>query len=96
MGDGHTSSDCTSFSSVFRVLKNEKIRTELFGFGECDLGCLIFGAIIGDNDFVVGVDFFEVFNCVFEHDGEPGFLVVAGYNKGKVDFFLILTEVILT
>ena len=37
-----------------------------------------------------------MFDCVFQHDGEPGFFVVAGYNKGKVDFIIILKEVILT
>lgn len=58
------------------------------------MGGLIFGAIVGDDDFVVGVDFVEVLECVFEHDGESGFFVVAGDNKGKVDFSLILSEVI--
>ncbi len=90
MGYRHTGSDCTSFSSVFWVLKNKQVSTELFGFGECDLGGLIFGAIICDDDFVVGVDFFKVFDCVFEHDGKPRFFIVAGDDEGKVDFFLIL------
>ena len=54
------------------------------------MGGLIFGAIICDDDFVVGVDFFKVFDCVFEHDGKPRFFIVAGDDEGKVDFFLIL------
>lgn len=96
LGNRHACSHSTSFSSVFWVLNYNYVSIQLLSLSQSNLCGIIFGAIIGDDNFVVGIDFVEVLYSIIEHDGESKLLIVAGDNQWELYFFGIFWEVIFS
>lgn len=84
LGHTHTGPYSSSFPSIFGILNNKEIEIKLFSLFESYLSSFVFGSIIRDDDFILFVWVFEVFDSILQHDGKSFLLIVAGNNKWEI------------